>query len=288
MKIGLRMTGALNRMPFDRVCAWCQEHGFDALDVGTVDADMVKTAGKYGVVIGQVDLMTGPDVLSDDPAVRNKGVEAAKQTIQNAVDHGVTNLFYVAPAPSNPAQGRAATFEQWKRTFPAICEYAASRGASIALEGWPGGAPHYERLGSTPEMLRAMFETCPSDAFGINYDPSHLIRLGIDYGRFLMEFGRRVKHVHGKDTVFDAEAQYVYGRLSPTFAKPGAFGEDWWRYCVPGEGEADWARIIKRLENFGFDGIISIEHEDARYWGEWDEQSEGFIRARAHLKRYMR
>jgi sugar phosphate isomerase/epimerase len=288
MKVGIRMTGTLSRMPFEQVCAWLQEHGFDTIDVSKVTPDMVRIAGQHGVAIGQVDMVSGPELLSDDPDAQKKGVEASKQAIQNATDNGVTNMFYVPPAPANPAQGRAATFEQWKRTFPAIAEFAESRGATIALEGWPGGSPHLERLGSTPEMLRAMFAVCPSPAFGINYDPSHLIRLGIDYERVLMEFGHRARHVHAKDTVFDREAVYLYGRMAPTFARPKIFGEDSWRYCIPGEGEADWSKIIKHLENLGFNGILSVEHEDARYWGSWADEAEGFIRARAHLKRYMR
>lgn len=288
MKVGVRMTGTLSRMPFEQVCAWLQQHGFDAIDVSKITADMVTTASKHGVIIGQVDMVAGADLLSDDTDARRKSVEAAKESIRNATDNGVSNMFYVAPAPANPAQGRAATFEQWKRTMPEIVAFADEKGATIALEGWPGGAPHFDRIGSTPEMLRAMFGECPSMAFGINYDPSHLIRLGIDYERMLEEFGHRAKHVHAKDTVFDREALYLYGRTATTFAKPKIFGEDWWRYCIPGEGIADWAKIIKRLEAFGFNGILSVELEDVRYWGSWDDEAEGFIRARAHIKRYLR
>ena len=288
MKVGIRMTGRLKGMPFEQVCAWLQENSFDAIDVPDVNADMARISEQHGVSIGQVDLTSGPELVSDDPDTQKAGIEASIQSIRNAVDNGVTNMFYLAPEPEDPSQGRAATFEQWKQTMPAIIEFAESKGAVIALEGWPGGAPYFARLGSTPETLRAMFEACPSPAFGINYDPSHLIRLGVDYERVLAEFGHRTKHVHAKDTVFDSEMVYLYGRQDPTFAKPKIFGDDWWRYCIPGEGEADWGRIIKRLEGFSFDGILSVELEDARYWGSWEDEAEGFIRARAHIKRYLR
>ena len=56
---------------------------------------------------------------------------------------------------------------------------------------------------------------------------------------------------------------------------------------APGEGVADWALIMKRLEDFSYDGILSIEHEDGRYYSSWELEAEGFIRARAHLKRFM-
>ena len=287
MKVGIRTTGRLNGMPFDEVCRWMAANGFETIDVPNINADMVKTASSHGVGIGQVDLVAGSDLLSGDTDKQKQAVQASIASIQNAIDHGVKNMFYVAPAPADPSQGRAATFEQWKRTMPAIVDFADSNGATLALEGWPGGSPHFDRIGANPEMLRAMFEVCPSEAFGINYDPSHLIRLGVDYLRMLEEFGHRVHHVHAKDTKFDSEALYLYGRMSPSMDQPKAFGEDWWRYCIPGEGEADWAHIMKNLEDFGYDGILSIEHEDVRYWGSWEVEAEGFIRARTHLKKYM-
>lgn len=289
MKVGIRTTGTIQKMPFDQVCTWLGGNGFDTIDVGRATPEMVSTAAQHGVAIGQVDLNAGQDLLSDDPTTQKAAIDTANQSIQNAVDNGVYNMFYVAPAPADPSQGRAASLEQWKRTMPAICNYAESVGAVIALEGWPGGSNHYERIGATPELLRAMFDACPHEAFGINFDPSHLIRLGVDYLRFLVEFGHRTKHVHAKDTVFDQEALYLHGRMTPSLTSSVGFGENWWRYCIPGEGEADWARIIKMLEGFGFDGILSVEHEDARYWGdgEWETQQVGFIRARAHIKRYM-
>lgn len=289
MKIGLRMTGEGYNMPLDRFCAWCREQGFEAIDVQTITPDLVKTAADFGLVIGEVDLTVGGrELLSADKATRSAGIEAAKRTIQVVADHGVRVVFCVLDRPEDPTQGRAATFDLWKQTFPPIVEFAESRGIAIALEGYPGSPPYLPTLGSTPEMLRAMFTVCPSPAFGLNYDPSHLVRLGIDYERALAEFGDRVKHVHAKDTVFDQEALYLYGRLSPTFTHPRIFGEEWWRYCIPGEGETDWGRVIKRLEDHGYDGILSIELEDVRYAGSWEAEAEGFIRARAHLKRFMR
>ena len=60
-------------------------------------------------------------------------------------------------------------------------------------------------------------------AFGVNYDPSHLMRMNIDPLRFLYEFGNRVYHVHGKDTEWLSDNLYDYGSEQPaTFAKPPA------------------------------------------------------------------
>ena len=80
-----------------------------------------------------------------------------------------------------------------------------------------------------------MSTAVPSAAFGLNYDASHLVRIGVDYLRALDEFGDRIVHVHGKDTDFDAERTYEHGTLGPTFRKPVGFSEGWWRYTIPGE-----------------------------------------------------
>ena len=78
-----------------------------------------------------------------------------------------------------------------ERDDPPIAEFAASKDVTIAIEGWPGPGPAYPALGCTPEMWRAMFEACPSPGLGLNYDPSHLVRIGIDYLRALNEFAPR-------------------------------------------------------------------------------------------------
>jgi sugar phosphate isomerase/epimerase len=137
-------------------------------------------------------------------------------------------------------------------------------------------------------MWRAMFKAVPSPAFGLNYDPSHLVRLGIDYQRALHEFADRVYHVHGKDTELDSERLYEHGNLGPTFHSARGFGEDWWRYTIPGDGIVDWGKVVQRLEDAGFDGIVSVELEDYRYWGTWPAQADGLLRSRAHLSQFVR
>ena len=189
--------------------------------------------------------------------------------------------------PEDASLGRAKNFELWRETVPPIAEFAADRGVSIAVEGWPGGGPAYPALGCTPETLRPMFAECPN-GLGVNFDPSHLIRIGVDYLRMLNEFASKVVHVHGKDTVFDEEALYLHGNLGPVFHSARGFGEDWWRYCIPGDGLVDWLKVVQRLEDEGFDGIISVELEDYRYSKDWDAQADGLLRSRAHLARYVR
>jgi len=283
MLIGVRQTGPL---PFPELCSWLKQNGFGAVDVGRVDAATKKTADDAGLVIGTADIPTS-QLLAKDPEKRQAGVEACKGAIRAAAENGVKNLFCVF-VPEDQSRGRAANFEIWKETFPAVAQFAEQNGVNIAMEGWPGGAPYYGALGCTPEMWRAMFAAVPSPAFGLNYDPSHLVRIGVDYRIALHEFAHKVFHVHGKDTELDSERLYEHGNLGPTFHNARGFGEDWWRYTIPGDGIVDWGKVVQRLEDAGFNGIVSVELEDYRYWGSWEKQADGLLRSREHLSRYVR
>lgn len=289
MKIGFRIPGKAREIPFEELCVWAARTGFGSIDLGSPDREQVETARAAGLEIGTVDLPVPAlrQTLTADPEKQRAGTEAVKETIDGAAELGCTRLFFVL-LPEDNNQKRADSFAIWKETFPAIAAHAEARGVRLALEGWPGPSPTYPAIGCTPEMWRAMFAAVPTPAFGLNYDPSHLVRIGVDYRRALDEFGERIVHVHGKDTDFDAERTYEHGNLGPTFRKPVAFGESWWRYTIPGEGLVDWCRVVGRLEDLGFDGVVSVELEDYRYHETWDLQADGLRRSVEHLRRWVR
>src|SRR5262249_33992482 len=135
----------------------------------------------------------------------------------------------------------------------------------------------------TPEGYRAFFKAIPSPAMGINYDPSHLIRMGIDPLRFLKEFVGRVYHVHGKDAELFADNLYEYGHEQPpTFAEKMRYGGMAWRYTIPGHGIASWARIMSTLKEAGYAGCVSIELEDMHFNGSEAGEKQGIL-AGAHF-----
>ena len=286
MKIGLRIPGAASQMPFEDFCAWCKDTGFDAIDIGDVTSHVVQAATGAGLTIGTADLPAVRDLLSTDLGKQKTGAAAAKSAISAAADNNISIMFCVF-LPEDASLGRARNYEIWRKTIPPIAEFAASKGVFIAIEGWPGGSPEYPALGCTPEMWRVMFADCPN-GLGLNYDPSHLVRIGIDHLRALNEFAHKVLHVHAKDTVFDQEAHYLHGNLGPVFHNPRGFGEDWWRYTIPGDGVVDWLKVMQRLEDEGFDGIVSVELEDYRYWKDWPAQAEGLRRSQSFLSHIVR
>ncbi|MGC8804571.1 MAG: sugar phosphate isomerase/epimerase, partial [Candidatus Ratteibacteria bacterium] len=56
----------------------------------------------------------------------------------------------------------------------------------------------------------------------------------------------------------------------------------WWRYVIPGFGVIRWGEYISRLRKAGYNGVLSIEHEDSAVGLE-----EGFIIGKKHLSQFI-
>jgi sugar phosphate isomerase/epimerase len=112
-------------------------------------------------------------------------------------------------------------------------------------------------MGGSPDTWDAMFRAVPSQALGLEFDPSHLFWQSIDHIRALHEFKDRVYHVHAKDTELLAERRYR-----------GGVNGDSFRFRIPGYGAINWAGFIAALDEIGYTGGVAIEHEDPVYSGE--------------------
>ena len=55
----------------------------------------------------------------------------------------------------------------------------------------------------------------------------------------------------------------------------------WWRYRIPGLGQVDFRRYVDALYEGGFDGVLSVEHEDP-VWGGTPGADRGRPADRAH------
>ena len=88
----------------------------------------------------------------------------------------------------------------------------------------------------------------------------------------------RVAHAHAKDAETFPEQRNRYGffgRTSTREQDPWDMG--WWRYRIPGLGEVDFRRYVDALYEGGFDGVLSVEHEDP-VWGGTPEKVEQGLR----------
>jgi len=151
----------------------------------------------------------------------------------------------------------------YKAVFGVVGPRAADAGVKIAFENWPAASSAHPPMGSrnlagTPVGWEAMFNAVDCQALGLEFDPSHLVRLCVDYIGALKRFSNRIYHVHAKDTeIFDDK-----------LAVNGFFSGGWWRYRIPGFGRVDWAEFISTLRELGYDGGVAIEHEDPVFSGE--------------------
>jgi len=183
--------------------------------------------------------------------------------------------------PEDPGAPPREVFDAMVSSYTELAPVLEAHKAKIVIEGWPGPGA----LCCTPESYRAFFEACPSPALGVNYDPSHLIRMGIDPLRFLEEFMGRVYHVHAKDTELFDDERYEYGtEQKPLFGASPRFGGPFWRYTLPGHGVMRWKKAFGMLQPAGYSGCVSVELEDCHFSGRQETEQAGLIASSRFLQ----
>jgi sugar phosphate isomerase/epimerase len=270
------IAGGLGRGA-EGVIEWAKENDLEVID--GIPPKQVKDAQGVGLRIGTLGLPGGRGIISADAAKRNDAVAACEEYIRANASLGQLN-YMVVMIPENPGLPRSENFgymvEGYGKLIPALEE----SNARISMEGWPAPGA----LCCTPETLRATFKELPSKSMGINFDPSHLLRMRINPLRFLREFGKRVVHMHGKDTQLLTENFYEYGiEQPPAFAKPVRFGSMHWRYTIPGHGIVKWIEVFQLLQSAGYSGCVSIELEDANYTNTPEERKLGILQGARFL-----
>jgi sugar phosphate isomerase/epimerase len=256
------------------LAAWAAQSGFEALDLGRVGGEEITVLKSTGIRLGSADLLDFGGIMATDTGKRKEAVAKNSQYVKDAAAAGV-KVFFTVLIPGDPSAKRRDNYRQAIDCYSPICEAAANAGAFVAIEGWPGVAPWYANLCCSPETMRAFFRDIPRGS-ALNYDPSHLIRIGIDHIRFLKEFLQHVKHVHAKDTAPLPETQYELGLYQDSiFADAHGFGEFVWRHTIPGQGVARWTEILQTLVSARYQGIVSVELEDENFNTDEDGEKTG-------------
>ncbi len=301
MKLGL-LTAALPRLSLEKVAAWSAGNGFEMLevacwpsaggerrryagvshiDVENLDAAKVRaTLDKHGLEISS--LAYYPNNLHPDPRDRKAANDHLKKVIDAAAKLGVPTVGTFLGRDKN--KNVADNLKEFQKVWPRLVAHAERRGVNIAIENcpmifssdeWPGGT----NLATTPAVWDEMFSTIPSKRFGLNLDPSHLVWQMIDYERVVRDYGSRILHVHAKDMEIDRDGLYRNGVLSA--------GMGWQVPRLPGLGEVRWDRFIAALYRVGYDGVISIEHEDHDFERTEALVKRGFLIGRDVLRPYL-
>lgn len=140
----------------------------------------------------------------------------------------------------------------WKEAI----KFAESRQVKVALEPIAGFCVY------NPETFWRLHDAVGSDHLGVNLDLSHLFWQQADPVAVIRELNRAIFHFHAKDTRMDAINTAKNGVLDSKHFKNGLTRS--WNHHTVGYGHDAlvWKDIVRTLRLVGYDGTISIEHED--------------------------
>jgi sugar phosphate isomerase/epimerase len=289
MRIGV-FTPLLSRLSLEEALKKLHSKGIDTVELGTGnypgnahcklsmldDASELecfrKTLETHGFSISALSCHGNP--LHPDTARAQHDAEVSRKTIELAARLKVPVVIDFSGCPGD---SRAAKQPNWV-TCPWPPEYleilkwqwdevvtpywtkhaafAAERGVKIAIEMHPGFMVY------NPETLLRL-RAIAGEAVGCNYDPSHMFWQGIDPIAAIRVLGDAIFHVHAKDTqMYDANLP----RTGVLDTKPYTDERNraWiFRTCGYGHGEQWWRQFVSTLRLFGYDYVLSIEHEDS-------------------------
>lgn len=140
---------------------------------------------------------------------------------------------------------------------------AADHGVKIAIEMHHGMSAY-----NTRSLLR--LREIAGDVLGANLDPSHLWPQGMDPVAVVNGLADCIWHVHAKDTGIDPYETALNGLLEVRSFEE-SFDRSWsFRAVGYGHDELWWRGFVSALRATGYDGVLSIEHEDV-----WMSYREG-------------
>ncbi|HOJ31371.1 MAG TPA: sugar phosphate isomerase/epimerase [bacterium] len=278
MEIGF-LTAPFGKQNLEAVLNFAKDNGFQKVEIlsvpgaGHIAPDQV--LADSGKKLNELFHQTGvnpssyacyTNVLDPDPKRR----QLIKKHLENLILVAeLTDVDVVCTIAGMPVSGKTKmqTIEQDAAPyFQDLCSFAAKHRVKIALENW------FETNIQHLDHWQKLFQLVPSPNFGLNFDPSHLVHQGIDYLSAVDEFANRIFHTHAKDCEIK---KHVLRRV-------GNREKGWWRYVVPGFGVIRWGEYISRLRKAGYNGVLSIEHEDSAVGLE-----EGFIIGEKYLSQFI-
>lgn len=299
------LTAYFNNLSLEEKVKFAAEQKFDAIelscwpvandrdysstdiDVSKFDSktkeDILKLTGENNIEIAS--LAYYDNCLHPDTSIRENNVKHLYNVIETAGKLGVK--FVGAFAGRNLDLSFEENFTEFEKIFPNIVKYAADRNVNLLIENCSMPGWHREGWGATisysPELWDRMFEIIPDENFGLNFDPSHLIWLGVDYIKALIDYKERVLYFHAKDTKIFEEKRSYYSIFGKQLDRENEWDYGWWQHKIPGKGSVDWQKIYQTLREIGYDGYVSIEHEDLNY-SENDEAIKlGLMKGKAFL-----
>lgn len=182
-------------------------------------------------------------------AAANLGVPVVNGFTGSSIWH---LLYSFPPVPESMIEAGFADFaDRWNPILDAFDE----AGVRFALEVHPT-----EIAFDISTAQRAIDAVGGREAFGFNYDPSHLAYQGVDCVDFIDRFGERIYHAHMKDVWWSdvPTPSGVFGGHLP-------FGhrDRHWDFRSLGRGHVPFEEVVRALNRAGYSGPLSVEWEDS-------------------------
>ncbi|MCI9890032.1 sugar phosphate isomerase/epimerase [Micrococcales bacterium 31B] len=292
-------TGQWADLPFEEVARLAGEWGYDGLEIAcwgdhldvyrAVEDDAYAQSRldileKNGLKLYAISNHLKGQAVCDDPidfrhqdivservwgdgdaeGVRQRAAEEMKLTAKVARKLGVDTVVgftgssiwqYVAMFPPVPASVIDAGYEDFAARWNPILDVFDGEGVRFAHEVHPSEIAY--DYWSTVRTLEAIGHR---EAFGLNWDPSHMVWQGIDPVAFITDFADRIYHVDCKDTrmrMGNGRNGILSSHLAWSDQHRG------WDFVSTGHGDVPWEDCFRALNGIGYTGPISIEWEDA-------------------------
>jgi len=292
MDIGV-LTAPLADESLDEALAYLADLGVDAVELGTggfvgdahlprdeylddadAQADLGALLDEHGLRVSALATHNNPLHPDEERAARADTELREAIRLADQLDVGTVTCFSGLPAgapgdespnwvtaPWPPEHAEALEY-QWEGVgipyWDALEDHAADHGVDVGIE------MHPNMLVYEPEGMVRLREAA-GERVGANFDPSHLYWQGIDVTEAIRFLGEHdaIHHVHAKDTALYEHNADVKGYLdtAPYTDEPN---RSWlFRSIGYGHDEAHWKDLVSTLRMVGYEGALSIEHEDS-------------------------
>jgi sugar phosphate isomerase/epimerase len=289
VKVGV-FTALLAQLPLDDVLNKLKSNGVTTVELGTGNypgdphcklsmLDNTKELKAFkqklddnGITISALSCHGNP--LHPNPAIAKGYQDVNQKTIRLAEKLGVPVVIDFSGCPGDHKDAKFPNWVtcpwppeylevlewQWEKCavpfWTKRAKFAEDHGVKIAIEMHPGF------LAYSPETMLKL-RAIGGKAIGCNYDPSHMFWQGIDPIAAIRILGDAIFHVHAKDTQIYQSNLPMTGVLDTKKYTDEAHRAWIFRTVGYGHGAEWWSEFISTLRMFGYDYVLSIEHEDS-------------------------